>query len=265
MKIYFVTIVYNGMPFITAHWPVFRSLPEWVDWEWHISEGVSAPVGCTYWVNDLPPSLSTDGTKEYLDSVADLDHRVKLYRNPKWSGKNHQINAGLASFKDPGILWQVDSDELWSARTIQSVFEFMAVGGLGASALRFFCRYFVGPNLILKGGNYGNCADEWRRVWQFIPGKFFERHEPPHYNEEARAVMTREQTLAHGWTFDHYSWATESQVDFKSKFYASDVNPWKSGYANAVENWKRLQAHTEFPVRADEFLPWMVGAMVEKI
>lgn len=265
MRIYFVTIAYNAMPFITAHWPTFRQLPSSIDWTWDISEGVSAPMGCTYWVNDLPPSLSTDGTKEYLDDIAALDSRVRLHRNPKWSGKNHQINAGLGSFKDPGLLWQVDADELWSARVITEVADYMAADTAHKiSGLRFYCRYFVGPRLILKGGNYGNCEDEWRRVWRFIPGKFFERHEPPHYNE-GPPRMGREETLARGWTFDHYSWATEAQVAFKSKFYASDVNPWKSEYENAVENWKHLQAHTEFPVRADQFLPWMVGAMVEKI
>ena len=45
MKVYFFTIVLDGMPFITHHLPVFNRLS--FDWEWRIVEGVELPDNCT--------------------------------------------------------------------------------------------------------------------------------------------------------------------------------------------------------------------------
>ena len=93
---HFFTIVLNGMPWISCHLPVFNKLN--VDWRWHVIEGAAKNVGCTSWCKSIPPSLSTDGTTEYLNEISSHP-RVRLYRSKMWNGKLDMVNAFAAEIK----------------------------------------------------------------------------------------------------------------------------------------------------------------------
>ena len=62
-----------------------------------------------------------------------------------------------------------------------------------------------------------------------------------------RRAFSAHETHGMNLIFDHFSYAIESQVDMKSRFY---------GYVNAVTHWRRLQANTIWPVKLKDFLPW---------
>lgn len=242
MNIHFLTIVYNGMPWITHHLPVLNQLP--FDWTWHVVEGTATPTHCTSWCKPIPPSLSTDGTHEYLRSIAHHP-RIRLYEKPQWDGKISMVNAPLPFIRESCLLWEIDCDEIWTTCKIEQVIGMFK--DRPENCINFNCRFFVGPNLILKRipNTYANHDEwEWRRVFRFEPGMLFERHEPP----VMAGVPQKIFQLPFWFGFDHYAYALESQVAFKEKYY---------GYPGGVDGWRRLQANQSWPAKLRDFFPWV--------
>ncbi len=243
--IHFFTICLDGMPFITNHLPVFNRLT--VPWAWTVVEGVARNVACTRWCKTIYPRLSQDGTTEYLNSIKGHP-RVKIHRREEWAGKIEMVNLALAGMTTPGILMQLDADELWLPHQLEQI-AWMFRQNPTKNCARFFCRYFVGGNLaITSRGTYGNKPGEWLRAWRFSPGMSFLSHEPPVLSDLKENAFTQEETERMGLVFDHYAYATEAQVAFKESYY---------GYRDAVVQWKTLQTHQKFPVKLKNFLPWV--------
>lgn len=233
------------MPFITAHLPVLNRLG--FPWRWVVAEGAAMNVADTKWCRPQSPRLSNDGTTKYLDSLSGHP-RVTVIAKPKWEGKVAMVNACLDQLKEPCILLQMDSDECWSAEQLTALVGFFRANSTMNSA-RFFCRYFIGANIEITSKNgYGNRPEEWIRAWRWKPGMKFLRHEPPDL-PDTKPCATREHTSSVGLIFDHYAYATESQVRYKEQFY---------GYADAVLQWNRLQQNKTWPVpELNRFLPWV--------
>src|SRR3989304_9302948 len=106
MKLHIITIVLDGMPFITWHYPVFRRLA--FEWHWWIVEGVALPKGCTKWCAPLEPRLSKDGTTDYLAALERFDKRVMHIARPSWPGKASMFNEALSRIEDEAyLLWQI--------------------------------------------------------------------------------------------------------------------------------------------------------------
>lgn len=266
MKIHFVTIVRDGFPFITWHYPIFRQLP--FDWDWIIVEGTAAPENCTSWCAQMPPGLSTDGTREYLDSITSFDRRVKVLRNVYWHGKVSMFNAACELIQESGLLWEIDSDEIWSAAQITKMRE-MFQDDPKRNCARFFCRYFVGPDIAITSRNCGNNTEyEWFRVWKVNPGVLFKTHEPPKLENFEERPFTHKETEAEGLVFDHFAYATEAQVSFKERYYGSENNACGSQYKGATERWKKLQQNTKWTTTiGKDFMPWVRvnGVSVNKV
>ena len=242
-----LTIARDGMPFISRHYAQFQKLS--FPWHWSIAEGTAKNAGSTSWCREIGPGVSTDGTLEYLQGIAGADKRITLVSRPWWEGgKDQMCNTALQAFDKPGILLQVDSDEMWDTETLKQLMEFFRQRQEVGIA-RFHCRYFVGPDIITVGENcYGANRGEWTRAWRWKPGIAFTRHEPPELRQYLGRLAEKQLTKAYGLTFDHAAYVTESQIRFKQEFY---------GYAGAVSQWKRLQASTVWPVKLKDYLPWV--------
>lgn len=250
----FFTIVLDGMPWITRHLPEFRKLP--FPWRWIVVEGVAQNVHCTSWCAKLEGRLSSDGTREYLDSLH--DSRMTVLHARLWPGKVAMCNAAVERITEPCLLWQVDADELWTAPKIKKVAQlFDELPHYNAAY--FDCRYFVGPDVVTEGVNcYGNNREyEWLRVWRYQPGMRFERHEPPRISGLTLNAMPHELTHKAGCVFDHMAYATPQQVQFKARYYAGSSNPNAVHYQRAMEGWSKLQTNQHWPVRLKDFLPWV--------
>lgn len=243
--IYFFTLVLDGMPYITNHLPVFNRLS--VPWKWIIIEGVSAPVKDTSWCKRIPPRLSEDGTHEYLLSIRSHPN-VEVVSRPSWEGKTEMCNTALSMATRPGLLWQIDSDEVYNTHSIEKMHDaFMCEPSKNCA--RIYARYFLGQNIVITSNNtYGNRNGEWLRVWRYFPGMQFSSHEPPRLHPMTENGFTVGDTSLLGVSMDHYAYATEKQVAFKEKFY---------GYEGAVEQWRKIQANTSWPCRVGDFLKWV--------
>lgn len=265
MKVVFVTIVLDGMPFITHHYWQWQWLS--VPWEWKIAEGVAAPERDTFWVRPMPPRLSNDGTTQFLDSIAAFDSRVQLFRKALWPGKAAMLNKLLETIYEPVLLVEVDHDETWSAEQIEKMVALFERHPKKNAGL-FRCKYHVGPNLVTSPyGSFGNHTEyEWLRAWRYECGMRFSKHEPPVMDGLTLNAFTHEETEKAGLVFRHYAYATEAQVKWKQEYYGSSSNPKGHLYAGIIEKWRTLQNVTQFPVRLQDYFPFVDDkAMVDRV
>lgn len=245
MKLNIATIVLDCMPYIGSHLPMLDTLKS--DWHWVIAEGAAMNVRDTGWCKPQSPRLSRDGTTEYLNCIRNHP-RVRVIQRQQWNGKTEQVNACLSLMKQPGVLLQIDGDEIWTAQQLETLVRLFETEPRIQSAA-FHCRYFLGPNIIVSSNNtYTSHVGDWVRAWRFTPGMQFLKHEPPTFRTACLPQATREQTKKYGLVFDHYAYALESQVRYKETYY---------GYAGAVDGWRRLQANQKWPVRLGSFFPWV--------
>ncbi|WP_071190211.1 FkbM family methyltransferase [Trichormus sp. NMC-1] len=270
VPINFFTIVLNGQPFIQYHIEVFKQLP--FKWHWHIIEGVADLQHDTSWSVQLGGKvsdeihnngLSYDGTKEYLDKLAELyPDNITIYRQPKgefWDGKREMVNAPLVNIQEECLLWQVDVDELWTLEQICTARE-MFISNPEKTAAFYWCWYFVGEKLIISTRNcYAqNPQQEWLRTWKYKPGSFWAAHEPPvlveplldgqHQNIAAINPFLHDETEKNGLVFQHFAYVTSEQLRFKEQYY---------GYSNAVSQWQALQSNSKFPTLLRNYFAWV--------
>lgn len=275
LPIHFFTIVLDGEPFIRHHIEVLGKLR--VPWHWHIVEGLAALTHDTAWGADnggraptevYPTGRSGDGTSSYLDSlVKEFPDKVTVYRKPLgrlWDGKIEMVRAPLSQIRESCLLWQVDSDELWTAEQIHTM-HVMFSSNPERFAAWFWCHYFVGPNRVVASRNCytQNPKQEWLRVWRYQPGMQWVAHEPPilaaqtaegkSYNVGHLNPFLHSETEAAGLVFQHMSYTTEAQVRFKELYY---------GYSGAVERWRNLQSDKASHVLLRKHLPWVKDSTI---
>lgn len=270
LPIHFFTIVLNGQPFIRHHIEVFKQLP--FKWHWHIIEGVAELKHDTAWSVKLGGrineqlhrnGLSNDGTTEYINELTkQFPDNITIYRKPDrafWDGKLEMVNAPLFNINEECLLWQVDSDELWTAEQIRTSRD-MFIAEPDRTAAYYLDHFFVGENLVTTTINtYGNNTSyEWLRTWRFSPGFRWATHEPPQLCKLCQdgqwvdvatiKPFKHNQTGTKGLIFQHYAYATKEQVGFKEIYY---------GYKNAIEQWRCLQQQNNFPVFLKDYFAWV--------
>jgi cellulose synthase/poly-beta-1,6-N-acetylglucosamine synthase-like glycosyltransferase len=242
------TIVLNGMPYLRRVWDCLRATD--TNWRWTIVHGVADPVADTSWCKTIE-APTDDGTLALL-AECESSPRVTVIRQPRWPGKTAMCNAALATFDRPGVLIQMDADEIWAPRqllTVPTLFERYPL----ADAAMFFCRYWFGPRRFVCTPNaFGNhIAYEWIRAWRFTPGATFERHEPP-VLRGAEKYLSHAITSQVGLVFDHYAYASRAQVEFKQAYYGPEYDP---------AAWDRLQ-EMRGPVDLCGVLPWVKSPVI---
>lgn len=243
------TLVLNGHPYIEEQTKI---IPQVFD-HWYIVEGYSLPVRDTSWCKNIDinrftdKGWSNDGTTEFLDSLRnDKITVIRKSRGQFWNGKTEMCNSFMDRVEN-SVLMEFDVDEIWNPQVLTEVLDY-AENNEGFDGMLFKCNYYVGPNLITQGENcYGNNHGEWCRLWKVRNKTSWKTHEPPRIHG-LHYFMDRNFTSQKGWIFDHYAYALEKQLEFKENYY---------GYTGAVNNWKRLQNETVFPVNLRNYFSWV--------
>lgn len=258
MKLCIFTLVLDGMPFLRWQYECFKKLS--CDWEWIIVEGAAQNKGSTSWCKPQVPRLSLDGTTRFVEDLMKRNnHAITHICDENWQSKDQMVRFALDKIVDePCVLMQIDVDELYNSTSIDKIVRlFTDDSQLGA--IKMFCRYFVGPNLVCEGQDcWSNNNYEWLRAWRFEPGMRFEKHEPPVMNKILGRVMEREEAASHGLTFDHLSYVRREQVEHKEQFY---------GYTGLLNQWDALQRNTVWPSKLSRFFSFVSGdrPLVRKI
>lgn len=265
-------MVLDGMPFIRWHIDQLNKLS--IPWQWHIVEGLADLKHDTAWSlangGHLPrgrrgSALSLDGTTNYLDALKRrYTSQIKIYRKPRgqlWEGKVEMARAPLPFIREACLLWQLDSDECWTAGQIKAV-ENLFRNQPHRTAAFFWCNFYVGPNAVVSSrhGYSQNPDFEWLRVWRYQPGDFWAAHEPPRLMRPRRGQppvevayllpFSHRETEEAGAVFEHHAYATKEQVRFKETYY---------GYRGATRRWDQLQrdAHKGKPLRLSDYFSWV--------
>lgn len=227
------TIVLNGMPHIQYQHAIFKKLK--CDWRWVIVHGYAKPVKDTAWCQDIEPP-EDDGTLAYVQGLANSYAHVALVKGDAWQGKTEMCNAALkklATFGGPGVLMQIDADEIWEPWQLDRIHDIQGSNEKNFDTMAFRCRYWVGPYRHVFGfdcfGN--NTTYEWHRAWSWNGIDSFNTHEPPRLSNHGRALHQNITCNQLGLVFDHYAYATREQVAFKEKYY---------GYNGLMKNWEQL-------------------------
>jgi glycosyltransferase involved in cell wall biosynthesis len=275
LPINFFTIILNGMPYVQYHINIFKQLK--IEWHWHIIEGVADLNHDTGWSiqnggkisdNFHRDGFSIDGTTEYLDDLKLLyPDNITIHRKPKdifWDGKREMVNQPLLHINRECLLWQIDADELWTLKQVETVHQLFSANPAKMAAF-YWCWYFVGEDKVISTRNcYAqNPQQEWLRTWRYTPGCMWIAHEPPQLyrpsgNGEWQDVasinsFTHDETENAGLVFQHFAYATKEQLAFKESYY---------GYSYAIESWEKLQETKKFPVLLSSYFDW-VGDLTE--
>lgn len=272
VTVHVLTLVLNGLPFLRHHEPVLRGLE--VPWRWRIVEGVAELKNDTAWslknggyfpCGMARDGLSIDGTSAYLNRLEKLHpKKIRIIRQKAalpWAGKVAMVQAAMQGVRDGDLLFQLDSDELWSRSRLEQVMKLFRSRPDWQWA-RLPCRFFFGSDLFTEGENqYGNGRDEWLRVWRYRKGDHWQSHEPPCLirRDTGRPVteepgLGRREARALNLSFDHYAYATEGQVRFKEIYY---------GYRDAVRLWRSLQQMPPGSL-VRRCLPWVRDVEIPK-
>jgi len=243
MRISYIVIVLNGMPFIEF------SLKAIYDFAYEIIIVEGAVKDHIFSAN--PDGSSKDGTVEFIKSFPDPEKKIKFIQG-KWAEKCEMQNAG-AKVATGDYIWLVDSDEVYKKKEIETVFQLLR-GDPDIVQINFFWRtfwksfdYYIHSNVLL------NESRSAPRVFKFTSGAQFINHRPivlswPRKIAKNPYKVTGKTMLRRGVCFCHYSYVFKSQVEDKVEYRRrrcpQSYQKWLSWYTNC-------------------FCPWTIGNMDE--
>lgn len=200
---------------------------------WIIVEGSSKNGGSTAWCNRINTAPnSTDGTLEYVQNLASSYSHVHVYsQQAHYKSKDEQFNKGveiLKSLTNSCYLWQVDSDEHWTAEDLKEAERALRESESNVAEFQFNHYIINGDFATVAVGDWG--SSRCNRLWKWT-GQDFERHEPAIMQGQTVALFLSQR-------FEHYSYCFENKVKFKSLYYKD--------HQHVYRNWKRLP-RMQFP------------------
>ena len=206
---------------------------------WIIVEGAVHPKQCTAWCNKIPEDYlkgchSSDYTLQVISQLKEEFGNITiLTKEDFWDGKLEMfqaMNPYIERLK-PDYIWQVDVDEYWTKEDLESAETNLAKSDAICSRFLTDTILYANNEYVLQVfGEWGEGKDNnFKRLWKYEPGCFFERHEPP--------MMSHENGKERGWAQNserplHLSYFYEEDVKFKSEFYKE--------HEFCYEGWKTL-------------------------
>lgn len=223
MKISYVMIVLNGMPFIEF------SLKAIYDSAYEIIIVEGAVKDCMFAANSDGSSI--DGTVEFINSFPDPDNKIKIIQG-KWPEKREMQNKALEHVSGDYV-WLVDADEVYHKQDIQKIIQMLeqddSVMQMNLSFYPFwkgFDYYVFCPPVAWSR----NCG----RVFKYAPGATFVNHRPitMRWPGNQHAITPYLMPDVH---FFHYSYVLDSQVQQKIRLYKT--YRWDRVWQIGLDEW----------------------------
>jgi len=239
MKISFIMIVLNGMPFVEA---VLESIYD-MAYEIVIVEGAVAK--CMFAANS--DGSSNDGTIEFIKGYPDPGNKIKLIQGI-WPEKCEMQNKALG-IATGDYIWLVDSDEVYKKEDITTIIRMLdddpTITQVNFSTFHFWKGFdHILSSKILKK------TPGFFRLFKLEKPCFFTTHRPPTLFLKQRQKCTNTIHLVDNITLEqkgiylyHYSYVLEKQVKQKimlykrygwGKYWGLDLDNW---YENCFLKW----------------------------
>lgn len=226
-RITFGMIVLNGEPFVRYN---LRALYPFAHQIIVVEGAAPAAAGIA-----TAGGHSRDGTlKSLKEFKAHEDPEDKLlivtaedegHPNGFWPGEKHEQSQAYARRATGDYLWQVDVDEFYQPRDMQTVME-MLRSDPAITAVSFKTITFWGGFDYLTDGWYlRRGADVFHRLFQWRPGHRYTTHRPPTVADanggDLRNIrwVDGEALMKRGIRMYHYSLLFPRQVMEKSEYY----------------------------------------------
>jgi glycosyltransferase involved in cell wall biosynthesis/ADP-heptose:LPS heptosyltransferase/predicted SAM-dependent methyltransferase/predicted O-methyltransferase YrrM len=216
IKVSFVMIVLNGMPFIEY------SLKSIYDFAHEIIIVEGAVEKCMFAAN--PDGSSTDGTVEFIRSFPDPQNKIKLVQG-RWPEKCEMQNEALKHVTGDYV-WLINSDEVYKREHLEKIKRILIddpsitqVNFIPDNFWKGLDHIFVSPRFFEPGCHY-------RRLFKYAPGAVFTSHRPPtmrwlgaEHTTEQMHLLDGQTTRKMGVVPYHYSYVLDEQVQQKIELY----------------------------------------------
>ncbi len=233
IKMSFIIIVLNGMPYIKAALEsIYKAAHEIVIVEGAETKGEFAANS---------DGSSNDGTVECIKSFPDPHHKIKLLQG-KWFDKCNMQNTALKKVTG-NYIWLVDSDEIYKEHDVKKVIKILSLNPgiyqMNLPILHFWKDY----NNIIESKEEPRL--EAARIFRIDRPCYFTTHRPPtlmigrlrKLSKDLRAVR-RVFFEKRGIYIYHYSWTLLNQVIQKTELYRRYgwEKPWKMDLQDWFDN-----------------------------
>lgn len=234
VKISFVMIVLNGMPFIKcALKAIYDAAHEII-----IVEG--AVDKCSFAAN--PDGSSVDGTVDCIRCFPDPAGKIRLIQG-MWPEKCEMQNAAI-SYVTGNYVWLVDSDEIYKSEHINKIRSLLADDPAITQVNFIPDNFWRGFDYLLVSPRFLEPAYHYRRLFKFKPGSRFSTHRPPtmlwpdtNRSTEDMKLLDGTATRKMGIYPFHYSYVLKSQVFQKIELYRR--YGWGECWCIDLEEWYR--------------------------
>ncbi len=257
MKIAVQSIIFNAQNSLPS-----KMLDAWLEQVNDIGDFVFITEGATkaknhYWDGDTSfftkDGKSTDNTVDVIKKFA--KNKLNFFLKEAehfWDGKTSMLNYWFyenSPIYEADYVWQIDIDEFYKKNDIKKIIEILKQEK--PSRVDFFANHFW--------GGFDYCIDErsdgvwankipWMRIFKINKNSKWISHEPPKmlFNEYEK-IISKYETLKMNLKLNHYSYVSEEQVLFKSKFYN---NPDK------ISLFKEWQTNKELDIFGCKIFPF---------
>lgn len=192
-----------------------------------VDEIVIAEGPVKFW-QDRGVMRSNDKTLQIIQEFPDPDHKIKLISS-SYSEKDEQFSAALSLMtKNPDYLIQVDSDEIWSSRSLEGLENLLR--DRKPISVGVHSNTFVGGfDRVITG--FEEKTDNFLRVFKWENDCRFITHRPPtiSYRDGSTTrgnshVDSDEARDFYEVSMCHYSYVWPSQVKSKIEYYKAKVS-----------------------------------------
>ncbi|HTY38565.1 MAG TPA: glycosyltransferase family 9 protein, partial [Bacteroidota bacterium] len=232
VKISFVIIVLNGMPFLK---PCVEAIYD-VAHEIIVVEG--AVEKCLFAAN--ADGSSNDGSVEFLKSFPDPAKKLHVIQG-RWPEKCEMQNKALEVVTG-NYVWLVDSDEIYKKRDLLKV-KNMLEQDRSITQMNFIPdNFWKGYDYIFFSPLFFQKANHYRRLFKFVEGARFASHRPPRLvwpgsdqSTETMHLIDGVETRRLGIVPYHYSYVLASQVKQKMELYGK--YGWGDSWGVDMRQW----------------------------
>jgi len=217
VKISFITIVLNGMPFLEYSLKAIYPFAH----EVIIVEG--AVSAARFAAN--PDGSSKDGTVEFIKKFPDPDRKIKLIQG-LWPEKVDMQDTALR-YVTGDYIWLVDSDEVYKRDHILRIKQFLR-DNPDVTQINFIpYNFWKGLDYIFVSSVFELPSMHYRRIFRFRKDARFISHRPPTLlytssgvTADRLKVVDGFQTRRMGLEMFHYSYVLKEQVYQKIQLYS---------------------------------------------